>query len=348
MLSTNKEIWVFLSHSNEDYEKVRIVRNLLEEMHFRPIMFYLLCLNDEEEVSDLIKREIDARTRFILCDSENAKKSKWVQTEVNYIKRNRRKFQTIDLSKSEEEIALSLKEFKEQVNVFISSPESLAKMATELYERLDLYDLFVECNVISEDNTRDLINVVMRTSQSEKGLLVFLYYDTCSENCKEYLREVVAMGRTILPVNFSKEKDVEIEEILSEGDVIYLDNKVPSVDDIMKLVLDKLFDHKSIHVFANNFRNGKDKNDKEADLCWDVYETKAWNSDAPYARVSLAREYRYGGITKKDLKKAYYCLQYAVYGEHLTHYERDLKELQSLIEEEKSGDKKIEENDVKD
>lgn len=69
----DKEIWVFLSHSNKDYDKVRVVRNLLEDQKFRPIMFFLCCLEDNEEINDLIKREIDSRTRFILCDSENAR-----------------------------------------------------------------------------------------------------------------------------------------------------------------------------------------------------------------------------------------------------------------------------------
>lgn len=32
---SNNEIWVFLSHSNKDYEKVRQVRNMLEEQSFK-------------------------------------------------------------------------------------------------------------------------------------------------------------------------------------------------------------------------------------------------------------------------------------------------------------------------
>lgn len=75
----NKEIWIFLSHSNVDYDKVRKVRNMLEEQGLRPIMFFLKCLNDDDEIDDLIKREIDCRTRFILCDSPNARCSTWVK-----------------------------------------------------------------------------------------------------------------------------------------------------------------------------------------------------------------------------------------------------------------------------
>ena len=87
MRYTNNEIWVFLSHSVKDYKKVRLVRNILEEEGLRPLMFFLLCLENEEEIDDLIKREINCRTRFILCDSVNAQASKWVQKEVEYITR---------------------------------------------------------------------------------------------------------------------------------------------------------------------------------------------------------------------------------------------------------------------
>ena len=87
---SNNEIRVFLSHSNKDYEKVRQVRNMLEEQSLRPLMFFLHYLNDEEEIDSLIKRKIDCRTRFIFCDSDNARKSHWVQKEVEYIKSQNR------------------------------------------------------------------------------------------------------------------------------------------------------------------------------------------------------------------------------------------------------------------
>ena len=51
-MNGNEDIWVFLSHSNKDYEKVRIVRNLLEDQHFRPIMFFLCCMEDHKEELD--------------------------------------------------------------------------------------------------------------------------------------------------------------------------------------------------------------------------------------------------------------------------------------------------------
>ena len=121
----NDELWVFLSHSNKDYEQVRCLRNIMEEKGMRPLMFFLKCLDEEPEIFNLIKREIDVRPRFILCDSENAQKSEWVQKEVEYIKSKRRPFVTIDLNRPEtfEDIVLALKR-RAQIFISYSSKDS--------------------------------------------------------------------------------------------------------------------------------------------------------------------------------------------------------------------------------
>ena len=78
--------WIFLSHSTKDWNGVRRIRNLLEEKGHRPLVFFLKCLTEHSELDELIKREIEARTWFLLCDSENARSSSWVRAEVAYIK----------------------------------------------------------------------------------------------------------------------------------------------------------------------------------------------------------------------------------------------------------------------
>lgn len=57
----NNGIWVFLSHSNKDYDKVRTVRNILEEHGFRPLMFFLKCLDDDknEVLQDFVWVKLD-------------------------------------------------------------------------------------------------------------------------------------------------------------------------------------------------------------------------------------------------------------------------------------------------
>ena len=139
----DNEIWVFLSHSNKDYEKVRQIRNLLEEQNLRPLMFFLQCLNDDDEINELIKREIDCRTRFILCDSEEARKSKWVQREVEYIKSKDRMYETIDLSKSLDEIKEDLQQFITKTRIFVSYNREEIALAKEFALRMSKYDFSV-------------------------------------------------------------------------------------------------------------------------------------------------------------------------------------------------------------
>lgn len=77
--------YVFISHSHYDIKQVRLIRNTLEENGFEPLCFYLKCLNDDDEVDGLIKREIDSRDIFLYVESENSKKSEWVNKERAYI-----------------------------------------------------------------------------------------------------------------------------------------------------------------------------------------------------------------------------------------------------------------------
>lgn len=79
-----KEYW-FISHSHLDIEKVRVVRNVIEEIFFyEPILFFLKCLSNDEEVTDLIHREIFERVWFVYCQSKNSAVSKYVQDERQY------------------------------------------------------------------------------------------------------------------------------------------------------------------------------------------------------------------------------------------------------------------------
>ena len=39
--------WIFMSHSHQDYDKVRALRNELEKQGHHPLMFFLKCLNDD-------------------------------------------------------------------------------------------------------------------------------------------------------------------------------------------------------------------------------------------------------------------------------------------------------------
>lgn len=143
--------WVFLSHSNDDYEKVALLRDMLEEQKKRPIMFYLKCLENpayRKELEVLLKREIDAREQFILCDSDNARKSDWVQEEVRYIKSKGRKYQTIDIDADPESIRNAVNDFVNRDKVFISYSSSDSSWAHALGVALEKrgYSTFMYMN----------------------------------------------------------------------------------------------------------------------------------------------------------------------------------------------------------
>ena len=142
----NNEIWVFLSHSNKDFERVRTLRNLLEDNGFRPIMLYLRSKEDPsktEELRQLIYDEIDHRNRFIYCKSPNAEASKWVDEEVKYIKSKDRIFETVNIELPESEIKEQLDGFRKKSNIFISYQREDVELARLIAERLKKYEFNV-------------------------------------------------------------------------------------------------------------------------------------------------------------------------------------------------------------
>lgn len=97
--------YIFVSHSSKDWEKVRVIRNYLEEKSFYPLLFHLKCLETKGEdlslLQDLLHREIQARRRFLYCNSENAINSEFVQWELSQVKEVKGAiFKEIDLEKS--------------------------------------------------------------------------------------------------------------------------------------------------------------------------------------------------------------------------------------------------------
>jgi len=114
--------WIFLSHSNKDFEKVREIRNELEKRGHKPIMFYLKCLeNDNAILPELLRREIAAREWFILCDSPNAQASRYVRDEVELIKSMEGKtIEVVDLSKELQTELHKLIRISKRATVFLS------------------------------------------------------------------------------------------------------------------------------------------------------------------------------------------------------------------------------------
>lgn len=92
--------YIFVSHSQNDLAKVRKVRDYLEERSFEPILFNLKCLTDDDELSTLVRREIEARSCFLYLDSPNARVSGRVKAETAYAQEMQKRFFTVNLDAS--------------------------------------------------------------------------------------------------------------------------------------------------------------------------------------------------------------------------------------------------------
>lgn len=292
---SNNEIWVFLSHSNKDYEKVRQVRNMLEDQSLRPLMFFLHCLNDDDEIDSLIKREIDCRTRFILCDSDNARTSHWVQKEVEYILSQNRIYETIDLSKSMDEIMATLHDFINKTRVFISYNREEYSLADMVYNRLSLMDFSVyidrawDFNHVYHQSYRDALDYLENSVVKANGYVIaimnqriLLPYSSSRYELIKAIRDNNSVGKdtpNIIPFVMQESlkdlirKDPDLSP-LTRCDIQSIEGLDINgqSDMIIKRVVTQLMTPGSIKVLADNLSKGTyaNPNPKEADFLYDL------------------------------------------------------------------------------
>ena len=89
-MDSSPQKYIFVSHSSKDWKKVRVIRNYLEDKSFYPLLFHLKCLETKGEdlalLKNLLQREIQARRRFLYCNSKDAMESDYVQWELSQVK----------------------------------------------------------------------------------------------------------------------------------------------------------------------------------------------------------------------------------------------------------------------
>ena len=176
-----EKVYIFISHSHKDIEKVRLVRNYLENRGSEPILFFLKSVTDDNEVADLIKREIDARLWFLYCRSDNAERSNWVRTELEYIRQTgKQNCMEIDLDKLQGE---PQGEVAEKLNLCIGNLKTLSKVfVCYMYKGIDAevaekliraYKKFGIKALIVE-NFAESVENILDSAAPEEGLTVCL------------------------------------------------------------------------------------------------------------------------------------------------------------------------------
>lgn len=252
--------WVFISHSNKDFYKVRLIRNALENKGFMPILFYLKSISDDDEICDLIKREIDARNRFILCDSIYSRLSRYVQTEVQYIYSKNRMFEIINLTKIDinsenidSEIMSLIKPFLRRTTIYLchnhNKPSSITRLAIEKLKRLgfDIWNFsFYEPIPVTSACYRDDCDYLERMSIQEtlKNGYVLFIFDGIDDNyiIKEFEYGFQIDPQFSIPIVFSNSVSSTYIQYLSNKNLINA-NFVDREEDKAQYVVNAILQH---------------------------------------------------------------------------------------------------------
>ena len=205
----NSGAWIFVSHSHRDLEKVREIRNYLEMKGANPLLFFLKCLSDDDaRLPELITDEIKARNFFVLCDSPNAKASKYVPEEVALVESLGKPRESIDLSSPLDPQFHKLDRLLKRATVFLSyarQDEAPAARIRHALERHD-YHVWTEADIELGENWAGAIGAAVDKA-ARKGFVLLLLSEAplrsqyCQHETLYALQRAAVSGRSnVVPV----------------------------------------------------------------------------------------------------------------------------------------------------
>ena len=239
-LKKSKGGYIFLSHSHDDIEKVREIRNSLEKVGFEPLCFYLKCLDDDSEIEDLIKREIDAREWFIFLNSENSRKSKWVTLERNYItKTNDKKIITIDID-DENDVSNAIQKIAHNLRVYISYSIKDEKLARRIKDKLEAKDYLVFFGPDSIPASANFSTIITNAivEASKDGCVIALLTPNSLES-KMVQREIMfasEKGGNIIPIIVGNTKLDGVLQYYLAAKQMYSLSENPTDEEITEMI----------------------------------------------------------------------------------------------------------------
>lgn len=256
--------WVFISHSHQDIDLVRKIRNHFERLGFEPLMFYLKCLSDENEIESLIKREIDEREWFIYADSPNARRSKWVKTERDYIEQtDGKKIFVIDL---QSDLALQLQQIEHitrQMKVFISYSRRDVQLYRMLRDRLAAKDMLVlaDEDISLGDNWSDVTSANI-ASACRDGFVILLVTDSSANSSfvAEEIKKAKASNGKILPVYVGEGRlNPELLDLIGRVQGVHISEapSIEEIDSVVKSILQRVEYYSSDFTASYGFRGAE-------------------------------------------------------------------------------------------
>ncbi|MBR5137297.1 MAG: toll/interleukin-1 receptor domain-containing protein [Clostridia bacterium] len=231
--------YIFLSHSHADIEEVRKIRNKLEEDGFEPLCFYLKCLSEDGEIEELIKREIDAREWFVFVNSENSRKSKWVNMEREYItSSNKKKILTVDLD-NPKSISEVINKISQKLRVYIAYSHKDYAIHKHIKNKLIEKDFLVfsdEGIEIGFGWGEEIANAIVQASAEGCVIALITENSVKSLNFRDELRLAFDLDGRIIPIYVGNpELSPAMNLMLNKRQCYRLPNN-PTDEDISKVV----------------------------------------------------------------------------------------------------------------
>ena len=236
-MTDNSNGYFFLSHSSKDIEKVRKIRNLIEHENGNPILFYLKCLDgdnptgkDEEQMKDLISREIVARKKFILCKSKNTEppfSSKWIEWEKDEVKKLK-SFAEIQVHEvnieNDDDYLQDIRDIvRKQRNILLVAPYELRQYDLQIQSFIEEGDIHTDLQNKMGQYTKEIVKGLIQDLAKKAGIIVLLTSE-----------EVVSPTILQMAYTFGMGQSCSIKSY----DVSGFDENMPKriYDDIMELV----------------------------------------------------------------------------------------------------------------
>ena len=202
--------WIFLSHASKDIELVRRVRNEFEKYGQNPLAFHLRCLDEEyprkeEELWDLIYREIDAREWFVYCKSPRSENSDNVLRERQYIEQSgKNKIWMLDMTESWDAIATKIHKICADLEVFISYTHQDRQVAEVLQRVLidkdySIWTPYDNLN-IGDDWVVQIGNAINRCAEQGFYVLIVSEDSLKSQFVEKELEYATNQGAWIVPI----------------------------------------------------------------------------------------------------------------------------------------------------
>lgn len=220
-------VYIFISHSHYDIDKVRPIRNYLESIGAEPILFFLKSKTDADEIEQLIKDEIDARVWFIYCRSSNAEMSTWVKKEREYVKFKGKRNITIDIDSCLDTNGDLTLETKQKLNTIVGNFRSLqtlyisyshkdSEIAKKIQKQLSVYGINSYYDLNLTVNLDFKYVITDKIMQSDFYLILLSTKSIDSMWVQKELEIAMTFQKVIIPVIMYENYDQR--EIISNND----------------------------------------------------------------------------------------------------------------------------------